>query len=106
MMNRKISTSVGVTMITSLLTMAGTFAFAEPMKPELAAKREKVRQQQEQRVTKEKRQVATDGLKAERAKIFNAHQGDPALNQGQDKGQSKDKGQDKGKNQDKGKDKK
>jgi len=42
--------------------------------PELAAKREMVRKQQEQRITPEKKQAAVDALKAERLKIYKAKQ--------------------------------
>jgi hypothetical protein len=50
---------------------------ATPGKPSseyLAAKREMVRKQQEQRVTNEKRKAAADALKAERLKVYNAKQ--------------------------------
>lgn len=46
----------------------------EPMTPELAAKREMVRKQQEQRITPEKRQAAVEALKAERLRVYRAKQ--------------------------------
>lgn len=74
MKNRKFS-SIGISVImTGLLTLAGGLAFAAPMKPELAAKREMVRKQQEQRITPEKRKAAVEALKAERLKIYKAKQ--------------------------------
>jgi hypothetical protein len=71
---RKLSTSVVLVMMTALLSLAGTLAFAAPLTPELAAKKEMVRKQQEQRVTPEKRKAAADNLKAERTKVYNAKQ--------------------------------
>jgi hypothetical protein len=62
-------------MMTGLLSLAATFAFAAPLTPEMAAKREMVRKQQEQRVTPEKRQAAAEELKAERLKVYKAKQG-------------------------------
>ena len=46
----------------------------KPSSPYLAAKREMVRNQQEQRITPEKRKAATEALKAERLKVYNAKQ--------------------------------
>jgi hypothetical protein len=72
---RKLGTIVMSLMITVLLSLAGGFAFAAnspPMTPELAAKREMVRNQQQQRITPEKRKAAVEALKAERLKIYNA----------------------------------
>ena len=78
MNNRKFSTIVMIVMMTVLLSLAGGLpAFAgkgAPMTPELAAKKEMVRKQQEQRITPEKRKVAVEGLKAERVKIYQAKQ--------------------------------
>jgi len=42
--------------------------------PDLAAKREMVRKQQEQRITHDKRQAGAAALKAERIRIYNAKQ--------------------------------
>jgi hypothetical protein len=47
---------------------------AQPLTPELAAKREMVRKQQDQRITPEKRKAAAEALKAERLKIHQAQQ--------------------------------
>ncbi|MBC7962607.1 MAG: hypothetical protein H7Y05_06650 [Steroidobacteraceae bacterium] len=77
MKNRKISTSILTVMTTVLLSLAGGLAMAAdsaPMTPELAAKKETVRKQQEQRITPEKRKAAAEALKAERLKIHKARQ--------------------------------
>lgn len=77
MNNRKIGTIVLAVMMTVLLSLAGGAAFAAPkapLTPELAAKREMVRKQQEQRITPEKRKAAVDALKAERLKVYQAKQ--------------------------------
>jgi len=78
MKNRKLATILMVVMMTVLLSLAGGLpAFASngaPMKPELAAKKEMVRKQQEQRITPEKRKAAAENLKAERVKIYRAKQ--------------------------------
>ncbi len=42
--------------------------------PELAAKRENYRKQNEQRITSEKRKAAAETLKAERLKVYRAKQ--------------------------------
>lgn len=63
--------------MTALLSFGGGLAYAAkkaPMKPELAAKNEMVRKQQEQRISKEQRATATNGLKAERLRILRAKQ--------------------------------
>jgi hypothetical protein len=58
-----------------LLTAGPAFAADRvPITPELAAKREMVRKQQEQRITPEKRKAAAEALKAERLKIHRARQ--------------------------------
>jgi hypothetical protein len=75
MKNRKLSFGIMLVMTTALLSLAGNLAFAAPLTPEMAAKREMVRKQQEQRVTPEKRQAAAEELKAERLKIYKAKQG-------------------------------
>lgn len=77
MKSRKLSTSVMVVMMTMLLSLSGGFVIAandKPMKPEIAAKKENFRKQNEQRVTPEKRKAAVDALKAERLKIYQAKQ--------------------------------
>ena len=77
MRNRKLSTSVLVVMITGMLSLAGGLALAAdsaPMTPELAAKKETVRKQHDQRITPEKRKAAAEALKAERLKIYKARQ--------------------------------
>jgi hypothetical protein len=42
------------------------------MTPELAAKKEMVRKQHEQRITPAKRKAAADALKAQRKKVYDA----------------------------------
>ena len=77
MKKRKFGTIALVVMMTLLLSVAGGFTYAAPkapMKPELAAKREMVRKQQEQRITPEKRKAASEALKAERVKVYQAKQ--------------------------------
>lgn len=77
MNNRKPGAIVMAMMMTALLSLAGGLAFAAdgaPMSPELAAKKEMVRKQQEQRITPEKRKAAAEALKAERLKIYKARQ--------------------------------
>lgn len=63
-----------IAVFTGLSTVAEVQAFTGNMKPELAAKKENHRRQEEQRITKEKRKVAVDALKAERLKIYKAKQ--------------------------------
>lgn len=60
--------------LTLLLSAAGGPAFAAPMKPELAAKREMVRKQEAQRISPDKRKAAAEALKAERMKVHQARQ--------------------------------
>ena len=58
-----------------LLSLAGGRAGAAdalPMTPELAAKKEMVRKQEQQRVTPAKRKAAAEALKAERLKVNRA----------------------------------
>jgi hypothetical protein len=61
-----------------LLSLPGDLAFASaktvPMTPELAAKRENFRKQNEQRITPEKRTAAVEALKAERLRVYKAKQ--------------------------------
>jgi hypothetical protein len=64
-----------LTLMTMLLTCTGGLAGADdsaPLTPELAAKKEMVRKQQEQKITPEKRKAAADALKAERIKVYKA----------------------------------
>ena len=66
-----------VVMMTVLMLMAGNISFAAqkaPMTPELAAKKEMVRKQREQRVTDAQRKNAAEALKAERLKVYKAKQ--------------------------------
>jgi len=82
MKNRKIGTTGIAAIVAALLSMPCGFAFADngvgqskrPLTPEMAAKREMVRKQQEQRITPEKRKAAAEALKAERIKIHKAKQ--------------------------------
>jgi len=74
MKRRKLNTTLMV-MTAAILSLAAGSALAvggAPMTPELAAKSEMVRKQQEQRVTPEKRKAAAEALKAERLKIHQA----------------------------------
>lgn len=64
-------------MLTILLSLTSEFASAandQPMKPEVAAKKENFRKQNEQRVTDSQRKTAADVLKAERLKVYKAKQ--------------------------------
>ena len=77
MKKRKLVTIGTAVMMTALLSSPGGLAFAAdraPMTPELAAKREMVRKQQEQRITPAKRKAASEALKAERIKVHKAKQ--------------------------------
>jgi hypothetical protein len=77
MKKQKFGTIVMAVMMAVLLSSAGGLAYAAPkapMKPELAAKKEMVRKQQEQRITPEKRKAAVAALQAERVKIYKAKQ--------------------------------
>ena len=77
MEKRKIG-KIGMAAIAAvLLSSAGGGAIAgenAPLTPELAAKREMVRKQKQQRITPEKRKAAAEALKAERLKIYKAKQ--------------------------------
>ena len=85
MKNRKHATIGMIVVMSVLMSLTCGFAFAgdhrsmtpgehRPMTPELAAKREMIRKQHEQRVTPEKRKVAAEALKAERLKVYKAKQ--------------------------------
>lgn len=52
----------------------GRTAPAKPAAKDLEARRARVRQQQEQRITQEQRQAAADAYKAERLKVYNARE--------------------------------
>ncbi len=76
---------VMLVVMAALISIAGGVAYADgkgagrghgkgPMTPGLAAKREMVRKQQEQRITPEKRQAAVEALKAERLRVYRAKQ--------------------------------
>lgn len=60
--------------ILALLALGGTLSFAAqgPLTPELAAKTEMVRKQQQQRVTPAQRKASADALKLQREKIDQA----------------------------------
>lgn len=62
-------------LVLSLLSGFAVAAPAAPMTPEVAAKRENYRKQQEQRITPEKRKAAAEALKAERIRVYNATKG-------------------------------
>jgi hypothetical protein len=80
MNKRKLSSMAMVAAMTAVLSLGGGLSFAaqgDPAKPSsahLAAKREMVRQQQEQRVTQSQRKAAAKNLQAERLKVYNAKQ--------------------------------
>jgi hypothetical protein len=77
MKHRKLGTTGMVVLMTALLSSAGSLAISAtvaPMTPEVAAKRENFRKQDEQRITPEKRKAAADALKAERLKVHQAKQ--------------------------------
>lgn len=72
---RKLNTKKMLLLMTVLLSLPAQLAFAantSPMTPELAAKKEMVRKQDEQRITPEKRKLAVEALKAERIKVYQA----------------------------------
>ena len=71
-MKNQVCNIIATLLMTLLLSLAGGFAVAAPMTPELAAKKEMIRQQQEQRITPEKRKAAAEALKAERLKVQKA----------------------------------
>lgn len=76
---KKLSNFGTAALMAALMLLSVSLAFAEkgdrqPMKPELAAKKEMVRKQHEQRVTDTKRKTAVDALKAERMKVYQAKQ--------------------------------
>jgi hypothetical protein len=83
MKNQKLNrVALGVA-VTALLSMAGASALAgegAPMTPELAAKKEMVRKQEEQRVTPAKKKAAAEALKAERLKVHQAREAARQLN--------------------------
>lgn len=77
MKNRTLTSITMAVMMAVLLSLAGGFAVAAPgapMTPELAAKKENYRKQNEQRITPEQRKAAAEALKAERLKVYNAKQ--------------------------------
>jgi hypothetical protein len=84
MNNRKIKNVLMSQLVTALLLLACGLCFAADgkkaaatgtqIRPELAAKREMVRKQQEQRITNEKRRNAAEALKAERLRVYKAKQ--------------------------------
>lgn len=65
-----------IVVVAALLSLAGGTAFAGkepiPLTPELAAKKENHRKQNEQRITQEQRKAAAEALKAERLKVYKA----------------------------------
>lgn len=81
-MKRRKHGTIGIVVMLTVLS-AGVGAFAAdgaPMTPELAAKREVIRKQEEQRVTPEKRKAAADALKAERLRVYQAKEAAKKLN--------------------------
>jgi len=83
MKNQKNGAKILVMLMTAVMSLSVSLAFAAqpaPMTPEMAAKREMVRKQQEQRITPEKKKAAVEALKAERLKIHKAKQEAEAAN--------------------------
>ncbi|MDD2582420.1 MAG: hypothetical protein PHR66_10555 [Desulfuromonadaceae bacterium] len=75
MKSQKLISAGIVVMMTALLPLAGGSVFAAnetSIKPELAAKKEMVRKQREQRISPAKRKAAVEALKAERMKVYQA----------------------------------
>lgn len=73
--NHELNISVKLLAIAVVLTLTGGLthvAHSAQMSPHLAAKKEMVRKQQEQRVTPEKRKAAAEALKEERRRVYNA----------------------------------
>jgi hypothetical protein len=60
--------------IAMMLSFASGVALAAPLTPEMAAKAQTTRKQEEQRITQAKKQAAADALKAERLKVHQARQ--------------------------------
>jgi len=76
-MRKRMPSTIGMALLlTGVLSTAGLAIAGEsaPLTPELAAKREMVRKQQQQRITPEKRKAAAEALKAERLKVYKARQ--------------------------------
>ncbi|OGW34367.1 MAG: hypothetical protein A2X58_02340 [Nitrospirae bacterium GWC2_56_14] len=77
MNNLKQSFILNAVIMTVLLPLTSLLAIAaqnKPMKPELAAKKEMIRTQREQRPTDNQRRSAAEKLKAERLKVYKAKQ--------------------------------
>lgn len=77
MKSERVNWLIAFVVMAALLSTGGGLAYASKkteVKPDLAAKRERVRTQQEQRITPEKRKAAVDALKAERLKVYEAKQ--------------------------------
>ncbi|MDD2737004.1 MAG: hypothetical protein PHF56_23975 [Desulfuromonadaceae bacterium] len=75
MMKKALGTMLSAVITLSLLMSAGGMAFAakrKPLTPELAAKVENHRRQQEQRVTQPQRETAAQSLKDQRLKVLKA----------------------------------
>jgi hypothetical protein len=60
--------------IAMMLSLTSGVALAAPLTPEMAAKAQTTRKQDEQRITQAKKQAAADALKAERLKVHQAKQ--------------------------------
>jgi hypothetical protein len=68
--------TVGVAAALALSVAAGGAIAASdaPMTPELAAKSQMVRKQEEQRISRQQQKAAAEALKAERIRVYNAKQ--------------------------------
>lgn len=77
MRNQKRRNMVFVLCVSMVTLLIPGFVLADnnqPMTPELAAKKEMVRKQRDQRIDHKQKQTAADALKAERMKIYKAKQ--------------------------------
>ena len=72
-----------VAALTLSVATGGALAAGEsPMTPELAAKSEMVRKQDEQRISPQQKKAAAEALKAERIKVYHARQAVQKTNPG------------------------
>jgi hypothetical protein len=71
---------VATALALSLATGGAIAASDAPMTPELAAKSQMVRKQEEQRISRPKQKAAAEALKAERIRVYNAKQAVQRIN--------------------------
>ena len=72
--SRNIAVFVAMTLLSTLIAGLAMASDGAPLTPELAARREMVRKQQEQRITQPKRKAAAAALRAERLQVQKARQ--------------------------------